>query len=83
MRIGKWAGAMRTNIVIDDQLMRDAMQACGARTKRDAVEQGLRTLVQLKQQEDIRSFRGRLVWEGNLEAMRIDPATAAYAAETP
>jgi Arc/MetJ family transcription regulator len=74
---------MRTNIVIDDQLMRDAMQACGARTKRDAVEQGLRTLVKLKQQEGIRAFRGRLSWEGDLEAMRLDRPATADEGETP
>lgn len=51
---------MRTNIVIDDQLMRDAMQASGARTKREAVEIGLRTLVKLEQQKRIKAFRGRM-----------------------
>ncbi|EAQ74237.1 MULTISPECIES: type II toxin-antitoxin system VapB family antitoxin [unclassified Synechococcus] len=51
---------MRTNIVIDDQLMRDAMQASGARTKREAFEIGLRTLVRLEQQKRIQAFRGRL-----------------------
>ena len=61
---------MRTNIVIDDQLMRDAMQASGARTKREAVEIGLRTLVKLEQQKRIKAFRGRLAWQGDLEAMR-------------
>ena len=64
--------AMRTNIVIDDQLMCEAMQACGARTKREAVELGLRTLVKLEQQKRIRGFRGRLRWEGNLDAQRVD-----------
>jgi hypothetical protein len=49
---------MRTNIVIDDALMRQAMQASGARSKREAVELGLRTLVRLQQQGEIRSFRG-------------------------
>ncbi|KEF41010.1 MAG: hypothetical protein ER33_13980 [Cyanobium sp. CACIAM 14] len=61
---------MRTNIVIDDQLMRDAMQASGARTKREAVEIGLRTLVKLEQQKRIKAFRGRLSWEGDLESQR-------------
>jgi Arc/MetJ family transcription regulator len=65
---------MRTNIVIEDQLMRDAMQACGARTKREAVELGLRTLVQLEQQRQIKGFRGRLRWEGDLHAQRSDLA---------
>jgi Arc/MetJ family transcription regulator len=63
---------MRTNIVIDDGLMKEAMQACGARTKREAVELGLRTLVMLKQQEGLRAFRGKLHWEGDLEALRLD-----------
>lgn len=61
---------MRTNIVIDDQLMREAMQASGARTKREAVERGLRTLVRLEQQQQIKAFRGKLLWEGDLEALR-------------
>lgn len=63
---------MRTNIVIDDQLMRDAMQASGARTKKEAVEIGLRTLVKLEQQKQIKSFRGRLAWEGDLDRQRQD-----------
>jgi Arc/MetJ family transcription regulator len=63
---------MRTNIVIDDQLMRDAMQASGARTKKEAVEIGLRTLVKLEQQKQIKAFRGRLAWEGDLDRQRQD-----------
>ena len=63
---------MRTNIVIDDALMKQAMQASGARSKREAVELGLRTLVKLQQQAGIRAFRGRLSWEGDLEALRLD-----------
>lgn len=58
---------MRTNIVIDDALMRHAMQASGARTKHQAVELGLRTLIQLKQQETVKQFKGRLHWEGDLD----------------
>jgi Arc/MetJ family transcription regulator len=68
---------MRTNIVIDDALMKQAMQASGARSKREAVELGLRTLVKLQQQAEIRSFRGRLAWEGDLEAQRLDEQTEA------
>lgn len=63
---------MRTNIVIDDKLMADVMKVTGAKTKREAVETGLRTLLRLKQQAGIRKLRGRLKWEGNLEAMRTD-----------
>ena len=61
---------MRTNIVIDDKLMRDTLKATGARTKREVVELGLRTLLKLRQQEEIRRHRGKLDWEGDLEAMR-------------
>jgi Arc/MetJ family transcription regulator len=63
---------MRTNIVIDDVLMRDALRATGLKTKREAVEMGLRTLLRLRKQEDVRKFRGRLHWEGNLDEMRND-----------
>jgi Arc/MetJ family transcription regulator len=63
---------MRTNIVIDDALMKQAMQASGARSKREAVELALRTLVNLQQQGEIRAFRGRLAWEGDLETQRLD-----------
>jgi Arc/MetJ family transcription regulator len=63
---------MRTTIVIDDQLMREALSATGLRTKKDAVELGLRTLLRLKQQADIRRLRGTMTWEGDLEKMRTD-----------
>lgn len=63
---------MRTNIVIDDELMKLALRATGLRTKREAVELGLRTLVRLRRQREIRRFRGRLHWEGDLDAMRLD-----------
>jgi len=63
---------MRTNIVIDDKLMRDTLRATGLRTKREAVELGLRTLLRLKQQSEIRQLRGKLNWQGDLDAMRRD-----------
>jgi len=63
---------MRTNIVIDDKLMEEALLATGLKTKREAVELGLRTLLKLRQQEDIRKLRGKLTWEGDLDAMRTD-----------
>ena len=63
---------MRTNIEIDDKLMKDALRATGAKTKREAVELGLRTLVRLRQQEEIRRYRGKLPCRGDLEAMRKD-----------
>jgi Arc/MetJ family transcription regulator len=61
---------MRTNIVIDDTLMADALKATGITTKKEAVELGLKTLIRLKNQEKIRGFRGKLKWEGDLDAMR-------------
>ena len=63
---------MRTNIVIDDKLMADALKATGARTKREAVEMGLRTLLQLRRQSDVKRLRGKVKWEGDLETMRRD-----------
>lgn len=63
---------MRTNIVIDDRLMERAMRASKARTKREAVEAALKLMVALKQQERIRRLRGKLKWEGDLDAMRRD-----------
>lgn len=61
---------MRTNIVIDDQLMADALQATGLKTKKEVVEQGLKTLIKLKQQEKIKAFKGKLKWDDDLEEMR-------------
>ena len=63
---------MRTNIVIDDDLLEGAMRATGAKTKREAVELGLAALVRLKEQEEIRGLRGRLRWTGDLDEMRRD-----------
>ncbi len=63
---------MRTNIVIDDQLIQDTLRVTGLKTKREAVELGLRTLLQLRRQEEIRRFRGKLDWQGDLDAMRTD-----------
>jgi Arc/MetJ family transcription regulator len=63
---------MRTRIVIDDRLMRETLRVTGLKTKREAVELGLRTLVRLHQQEQIKRHRGRLEWRGDLDAMRTD-----------
>ena len=63
---------MRTNIVIDDQLMKETLRATGLKTKREAVELGLRTLLRLSKQAEIRRFRGKLHWRGDLDAMRND-----------
>jgi Arc/MetJ family transcription regulator len=63
---------MRTNIVIDDRLMSAALKATGCRTKKEAVEQGLKLLVRRSQQQEIRKLRGHVQWEGDLEEMRGD-----------
>jgi Arc/MetJ family transcription regulator len=63
---------MRTNIVIDDKLMRETLRATGLKTKREAVDQALRTLLRLRRQAKIRQFRGKLDWQGDLDAMRAD-----------
>jgi Arc/MetJ family transcription regulator len=63
---------MRTNIVIDDKLMKETLRLTGLKTKREAVELGLRTIVRLRKQEEIRRFRGKLKWQGDLDAMRTD-----------
>jgi Arc/MetJ family transcription regulator len=63
---------MRTNIVIDDRLMRDTLRATGLKTKREAVEHGLQTLLRLSKQAEIRRFRGKLQWQGDLNSMRSD-----------
>ena len=61
---------MRTNIVIDDQLMADALKATGLTTKKEAVEEGLRLLIRRNRQQEIRKLRGKLKWEGDLDEMR-------------
>jgi Arc/MetJ family transcription regulator len=63
---------MRTNIVIDDKLMKAALRATGLKTKREVVELGLRMLLQVIQQAKARQYRGKLMWEGNLDDMRTD-----------
>jgi Arc/MetJ family transcription regulator len=61
---------MRTNIDIDDRLMRQAMRSSGARTKRAAVEEGLRLLIRTRSQKSIRRLRGNVAWAGHLETSR-------------
>jgi Arc/MetJ family transcription regulator len=70
---------MRTNIEIDDLLMRKAMQASAASTKKATVEKALKLLIRLHDQGKIRELRGKVHWEGDLEAMRLDESpTSGY-----
>ena len=63
---------MRTNIDIDDQLMSEALRTTGLSTKRETVQLALETLVRLNRQAEMRQLRGRLDWQGDLDAMRTD-----------
>lgn len=63
---------MRTNIVIDDELMNSALKATGLSTKREVVEEGLRTLIRIKNQSKLKTLRSKLNWKGDLEKMRSD-----------
>jgi Arc/MetJ family transcription regulator len=61
---------VRTNIEIDDKLMKAAMKASGASTKRETVENALKLLIRMKHQQDIMKLRGAFQWEGDIDAMR-------------
>lgn len=63
---------MRTNIVIDDKLMAEAIRLSDKQTKKETVEAALRLFVEFQRQQSIRNFRGKLKWEGNLDKMRRD-----------
>lgn len=63
---------MRTNIDIDDRLMRQAMRSSGARTKRAVVEEALRLLIQTRGQSSIRRLRGNVNWDGDLNSSRLE-----------
>jgi antitoxin ParD1/3/4 len=72
---------MRTNIVIDDKLMADAMAAGGFKTKREAVEEGLRLIKRRKAYAAIRAARGTLFWDDSDEAWAKYRAEAAAEAQ--
>ncbi len=63
---------MRTNIVIDDHLMNEALIISGYKTKKETVEEGLKLLIAMRNQSRVRKYRGMLKWEGDLDAMRTD-----------
>ena len=65
-------GSMRTNIIIDDNLMAEAQRLSGLTTKKETVEQALKLMIQVKKQSFIRKYRGKLRWEGDLDTMRTD-----------
>lgn len=69
---GSMEASMRTNIIIDDQLMSEALLVSGCKTKKEAVEQGLKLLITMRKQAKIRDLRGKLTWEGDFDAMRTN-----------
>jgi Arc/MetJ family transcription regulator len=66
------SATMLTQVAIDDRLVKDTLRATGLKIKREVVELGLRTLLRLRQQEELRRLRGKLDWQGDLGAMRAD-----------
>ena len=58
---------MKTNIIIDEQLIADALKVTGLKTKTEVIEMGLKTLMNFNKQEQIKQFKGKLKWEGDLE----------------
>ncbi|MEX3952807.1 type II toxin-antitoxin system VapB family antitoxin [Paraburkholderia sp. EG287B] len=63
---------MRTTFEVDDRLMAEALAATGLQTEQEVVELALRTIIRLKRQEEIRRYRGKIDWQGNLDEMRRD-----------
>lgn len=63
---------MRTNIVINDSLMNEALAVSGYKTKKETVEEALKLLIELRNQANIRKLRGKLQWVGDLTEMRTD-----------
>lgn len=61
---------MRTNIVLDDELVDRAQKLTGIKTKREVVQEALRVLILLNEQKEIRRWRGKLHWDGNLDEQR-------------
>ena len=77
MCINRYNIHMRTNIVINEDLIRAAMRATGLRTKKAVVEAGLTMLVQVKNQAGFRKLRGKVTWSGNLDEMRSGRVTTS------
>lgn len=72
---------MRTNVVLDDELVAEAMRLTGIKTKRELIDTALRTLVRLERQKDILALKGKIHWEGDLDAMRTDIAVVEEQAD--
>ncbi len=69
---------METQIIIDEKLMQDALEATGLKNQKEAVELGLRTLIRLHQQEAIKGLKGKLPWDGNLDELMDLPSRSRF-----
>jgi Arc/MetJ family transcription regulator len=67
---------MRTNIVLDDKLIERAQKLTGIKTKREVVHEALRLLILLSEQGEVRSLRGKLPWDGDLNNQRVSRVKA-------
>lgn len=72
MRIRGLEIDMRTNIEIDEKLIRDSLKVTGLKTKREVVDFALKELLRTHRQTDFRKLRGKVDWKGDLEKMRLD-----------
>ncbi len=63
---------VRTNVMLDQTLIAEALALTGLKTKKAVIEEALRTLTRLKRQERIRALRGQLHWEGDLDTLRLN-----------
>ncbi len=63
---------MRTNIVINDELMESALKIGEFSTKKALVEAALALYIQLRQQANLRQYKGKLAWDGDLNELRQD-----------
>lgn len=63
---------MRTNIVIDDRLMEEALAVSNSATKKEVVDKALRLLIDVSKQKTIAKYKGKLHWQGDLDKSRMD-----------
>lgn len=61
---------MRTNVILDDELIRKAQRLTGIKTKKDVIHEALETLIRIREQAQVRALRGKLTWDGDLDQQR-------------
>lgn len=60
----------RTNIVLDERLVRQGLKVSGCKTKRDLVDLALREFLKATKRRELLGLRGQVRWEGNLNRLR-------------